>query len=299
MLGISELLVLLHEEQRNPRAKITNTDEYHKCTTCDTEFHGRYCPRCGMDATETRFSIKSMWKQFIAAFGVDDRSITRTVRDLFWRPGQMIGDYLGGRRRLYFPPIKLFLIVIILSTMVVWLLQQLGCTVDVHFLEDSFGYLLRTGEEGMWSDVNEQQATIVNVVQSVFDWGKAHVAYSMMLQNAFWIMALWLALKMFSKKFVRNYNLAEVFMAEMYVMSQIQLAIIVYMCLQALFCPTGVVDASLPYLVVVLLRFYDYWRLYCRGVWGTLWRMTLAAIIMIVMIVLILSAFIFLVMSFE
>ena len=123
MLGISELLVLLHEEQRNPRAKITNTDEYHKCTTCDTEFHGRYCPRCGMDATETRFSIKSMWKQFIAAFGVDDRSITRTVRDLFWRPGQMIGDYLGGRRRLYFPPIKLFLIVIILSTMVVWLLQ--------------------------------------------------------------------------------------------------------------------------------------------------------------------------------
>ena len=100
MLGLSELLILFQEKQSNPNARVTHTDEYHKCSTCDTELQGSYCPQCGMDATETRFSIKAVWNHFISVFDLADRSIPRTLLDLIYRPGYMISDYLNGRRRL-------------------------------------------------------------------------------------------------------------------------------------------------------------------------------------------------------
>ena len=288
----------LHERQRDAGQWTKFSDEHHTCPSCGFSFDGRFCPQCGMDATESRFSLRGVWNHFLAVFDFTDRSVPRTVRDLFWRPGYLINDYLDGRRRIYFPPIKLLIVVVLISAAAIKLITILGCTVHVETLGEKFGGLLKTGEGSIWDNTNERQMSILSGISKIFEWGEDNVAYSLMLQSLFWIVSLWLTLKMTSKKYIRKYNLAEVFMAEMYVLSQVQMASVVYMCLHAAFWPSSVVPASLPALLGVLLRIYDYWQLFRRGVWGTLWRLAMAYSIMFVAVVLMATFFIIFVLMY-
>lgn len=45
----------------------------------------------------------------------------RTLKELFWRPGYMIRDYLDGHRQFYFPPFKLLAVAIALLIFTTWL----------------------------------------------------------------------------------------------------------------------------------------------------------------------------------
>lgn len=84
------------------------TDEQHTCSTCGTVFVGNYCPRCSQPANLSHFSARTMLSNFIDTWGFGNRSLLRTLRDLFLRPGYLIRDYLNGKGWSYFPPFKLF-----------------------------------------------------------------------------------------------------------------------------------------------------------------------------------------------
>ena len=89
--------------------------EKHVCATCGTEFHGNYCPRCGQKAAIGRYSFKSAFLLFLDVWGLGNRGMFRTIRDLLLRPGYMIRDYLSGMQMAYFPPFKMFFLVVALS----------------------------------------------------------------------------------------------------------------------------------------------------------------------------------------
>ena len=55
---------------------------------------------------------------FLDVWGLGNRSMFRTLRDLLFRPGYMIRDYLGGMQMAYFPPFKMFFILIAISVLV-------------------------------------------------------------------------------------------------------------------------------------------------------------------------------------
>lgn len=92
--------------------------EKHVCATCGTEFHGNYCPRCGQRATIGRYSFKSAFLLFLDVWGLGNRGMFRAIRDLLFRPGYMIRDYLSGMQMAYFPPFKMFFLLIALSVLV-------------------------------------------------------------------------------------------------------------------------------------------------------------------------------------
>ena len=46
----------------------------------------------------------------------------RTLRELFWRPGYMVRDYLNGHRQFYFPPFKLLALAVLFTFVVGWLM---------------------------------------------------------------------------------------------------------------------------------------------------------------------------------
>ena len=50
---------------------------------------------------------------FLDIWGLGNRPMFRTLRELFWRPGYMVRDYLNGHRQFYFPPFKLLAVVIV------------------------------------------------------------------------------------------------------------------------------------------------------------------------------------------
>jgi hypothetical protein len=51
-------------------------------------------------------------------WGLGNRGMFRTIRDLLLRPGYMIRDYLNGMQMAYFPPFKMFFLLIALSVLV-------------------------------------------------------------------------------------------------------------------------------------------------------------------------------------
>ena len=94
------------------------SEERHTCASCKTEYVGNYCPRCGQSAGVGRFSFKKALLLFIDVWGVGNRSMFRSVRDLVLRPGYMIRDYLRGMQSAYFPPFKMFFLLTALSLLV-------------------------------------------------------------------------------------------------------------------------------------------------------------------------------------
>ena len=115
MSDIAEKWRAFCEWQKHPSLVPTMTEEHHRCTTCGQEFQGNYCPCCGQSARIGRYSFKNALLLFVDVWGMGNRGMFRTIRDLLLRPGYMIRDYISGMQMAYFPPFKmLFLLVALL-----------------------------------------------------------------------------------------------------------------------------------------------------------------------------------------
>lgn len=115
---IAEKWQAFRKWQERPYEVAPMSEERHCCMTCGTEFQGNYCPRCGQSSRIGRYSFKKAFLLFLDVWGIGNRSMFRTLRDLIFRPGYMIRDYLSGMQMAYFPPFKLFFLLIALSLVV-------------------------------------------------------------------------------------------------------------------------------------------------------------------------------------
>ena len=97
-----------HLWQRRPFEVAQMAEEERRCNSCGTVFQGNFCPRCGQAARVGRFSFKTALLLFIDVWGIGNRGMFRSIRDLLLRPGYMIRDYLIGCQSAYFPPFKMF-----------------------------------------------------------------------------------------------------------------------------------------------------------------------------------------------
>lgn len=104
--------------QKRPRKVAPNSQEEHECLNCHDHYTGNYCPRCGQAATTDRFSMKVAAENFVDAYGMGERGMFRTIRDLLLRPGYLILDYLHGMRAAYYAPFKLFFLLTAISLLV-------------------------------------------------------------------------------------------------------------------------------------------------------------------------------------
>ena len=95
------------EWQRRPSHIPQMVEEHHRCGTCGQEFQGNYCPSCGQSAKIGRYSFKNALLLFLDVWGMGNRGMFRTLRDLILRPGYLIRDYISGMQMAYFPPFKL------------------------------------------------------------------------------------------------------------------------------------------------------------------------------------------------
>ena len=104
--------------QERPRQIAPMVQEAHECLNCHDHYTGRFCPRCGQAATTSRFSMKVAAENFVDAYGMGERGMFRSMRDLILRPGYLILDYLRGMRMSYYAPFKMFFLLFALSTLV-------------------------------------------------------------------------------------------------------------------------------------------------------------------------------------
>ncbi len=106
------------------------------CPNCTHSFDGLFCSNCGQRDVDLERPIGALVRElFRETFDIDGRA-WRTLRTMFRHPGVLTSEFLAGKRRLYTPPLRLYIVVSV--AFFVWaawlasrgLLLDVGQTVD-------------------------------------------------------------------------------------------------------------------------------------------------------------------------
>jgi len=92
-----------------PSASSATPTEGH-CRNCDAPLHGRYCHACGQGADDHHRSIVRLAWEAVEGLTHLDGRIAKTLPALLFRPGRLAADYTHGRLNRHIPPLRLFLI---------------------------------------------------------------------------------------------------------------------------------------------------------------------------------------------
>jgi len=109
----------------------------HICQNCQNSFEGRFCNQCGEKVyTSHDRSLKHIFEEFAHFVSHFDNKLFISLRTIFFRPGQLSLDYCAGKRIRYYPPVSLFLIMVVL-----YLLFPIfkGLNMPLEIYNDSWG----------------------------------------------------------------------------------------------------------------------------------------------------------------
>jgi uncharacterized protein DUF3667 len=81
-----------------------------RCVTCGTDATGPYCAQCGESTVHPDYSLKHFAHDCVEALTELDGRVLWTFRALIARPGVLARDFLAGRRKGQYGPVKLFVI---------------------------------------------------------------------------------------------------------------------------------------------------------------------------------------------
>ena len=93
----------------DPPGLAGSTDEERVCHNCGTTITAQYCPECGQRHRPGEPSIRQLVGRLISEVLEVDSRIVRTVRLLFFAPGELTRQYIAGRREHFVRPIRLYL----------------------------------------------------------------------------------------------------------------------------------------------------------------------------------------------
>ncbi len=199
-------LRLDHRQQQRELIPVTTDNTERRCSNCSTVYTGRVCPQCGQAGVWTRFTWRQAILNLLDIWGLGNRPMFRTLRDLFWRPGYMARDYLQGQRQYYFPPFKLLAISVALTLFVGWMTGTP--------MESVFGDLgeLDVSKYKLPAFFNSLAIMIVRFA----DFLSSNILYEWLFIGVVGVICVWLAFHRFCK-----YNLVEIYIFLIFVLCQI------------------------------------------------------------------------------
>lgn len=253
--------------QQGTKYNVARSEEWHTCPHCKNDYVGRYCPQCGLGYNRSHFTAKTILHKVLDVMGFDEEgqhNVLRTLRDLLWRPGYMIRDYLGGHSVAYFQPFKLLLFLIIIFTL---LIHFMG----IEASNGSFTNLMQKAAEFQESTDKGARllAPVVVVAAQTMQWFSENMAYSIILQNIFIVTAIW---KVYRRR--SPYTWSETFVAQMYICCQFMLLTIAEVLLLHQYSEDGLYPYLVNDWIVALVLLYDFFQLYGeRHFWPALWRL--------------------------
>lgn len=88
------------------------------CLNCGAAVRGRFCIDCGQTTdTHVPTLAEVVGDAITSIFNLDSR-LWRTVTSLFFKPGMLTREFLAGRRARYVPPLRLYLVLSVLTFLV-------------------------------------------------------------------------------------------------------------------------------------------------------------------------------------
>lgn len=256
----------ISERMKQPATIAEVVHDHHVCTHCGYGYDGRYCPQCGMSSKHDRFTFKRLTNNFLDIWGFGNRPMFRSIRDLFWRPGYMIRDYLEGHHLSYFPPFKMLAVFTIIIVFLAWV----------------FGFKDPLVGETIANDLKDIPAT-GRITNYAFDYiGRILIyldkndLYRILIQNVFVVLAAWIV---FHKK---GYNLVETFFSQIYINCQLHIVALVWMLITWDLPPTVILPYYVPATLAFIILIFDYKQLYGLTFKQSIWKTTLFALFVLV-----------------
>lgn len=283
MIGLHHKYKRFKEWEKQPHQVAPLSDEHHECATCGTHFEGNYCPRCGQSARIDRYSFKKAFLLFLDVWGIGNRGMFRSLRDLILRPGYMIRDYLRGMQMAYFPPFKLFFLLIAL-----WLLVDTGMNIqginrDKQNKQETEEILSKVVTDKIPQEEDEKDREFDAKVSGKIDtFIETHSSAVILASLLLFSLPLYLLFR--HSPAIPDLRFSECFVAMVYITDMI----IIYNIIPSLLCFS--VKAEIVFdLLAILLVIIPIKQLSGYNYWSTFWRLLAALIPFVIVWILMIS----------
>jgi hypothetical protein len=80
------------------------------CPNCGAVLTGAYCATCGQKRVQDDLTLREFLHETTHEMTHWDGKVPNTLKALFFKPGLLTLDFLGGRRARWIPPLRLYLI---------------------------------------------------------------------------------------------------------------------------------------------------------------------------------------------
>lgn len=174
------------------------------CKNCTHEFEGKFCPKCGQKAKTGRISTRQVFHEARQHFIHFDQGFLYTMRELLTRPGHSVREYLEGKRVKHVKPVKFMFWATAANFLV---LHYIGLDQEIR------NKMVEQQPNNNNPKANELSQKIINMVMD----HPSIMMFSMIPAIAF---CSWL---MFRR---RNYNYAEHFVLNSFLMGEVSIATI-------------------------------------------------------------------------
>ena len=223
---------------------------------------GNYCPYCSQKRGIGRITWKSVAKGIGEVWGLHNRSMFYTLVQLFLRPGYFISDYIGGKRQVSFPPVKMLVLIGVLGVIVDFLTGAIHGMVYSHgekmgYVNDVFNWL-NVHVNGMFPPPSEYLSDVLN-------WLNTHPDVFSLILLSFLIIPIYFIFR-FAPRNTRH-SIPQGFFIQVF-------STAVFMVMNMLYDITAL--GWLVVLLSIVLIFVTYKQLFGYGLWGTLWRLVMA-----------------------
>ena len=294
---MKELFRRFQEWKRQPPQVAPLSEQQHECTTCGTHYQGNYCPRCGQSAKIGRYSFKNAFLLFLDVWGLGNRGMFRSIRDLLIRPGYMIRDYLGGMQMAYFPPFKMYFLLFALTLLVDTGLNIKGINrmeeqkketlslVDKMNVETQQAELQEDSQEAgktlSKEEEKEMEEEFNQKVEASGKWFEEHYSIVIIISLLLFSCPLWLLFRRCPA--LPDIRLSECFVAMVYISNML----LIYSLIPSLFCFSLIAEMFYG-LLILLLVIIPVKQLTGYSYWGTIWRLTIASMSLLIVLILLL-----------
>ena len=214
-------------------------------------FNGNYCPVCSQGAGDGHITWKWVGKSILDVWGMDTRSLPNTLLQLLWRPGHLIGDYIGGRRQVCYKPVNMLFIV---ALVYVILMQIIGHDVGIVDVELDGGDL-----DGY-----------IKMIFASYEWLVAHPGWAMMILTMIMILPTLIVFRFAPRHshltFPENIFI-QIFMSSL-------MLIIAF---------TISVSNGITIFLIPLYYYICYRQLFGYNFWGTTWRLAVCFFVWVIL----------------
>jgi hypothetical protein len=104
-------------------------ERQNHCLNCGSLFTGKFCSSCGQKVPK-RIIWKMLAHEIPHSFFHIDSQIMTNFRMMLTRPGEMLNDFIGGKRKKYFPPV-IFRLLLLVSFY--WLTTMIPILTSIQF----------------------------------------------------------------------------------------------------------------------------------------------------------------------